>query len=75
MTEYPYIMVARCNKCGGDSFKFSWEVKSEAHYHSLLMAHDGFGVQFQDSVVECAKCGAKSEYESEDFLEITRVKP
>lgn len=75
MVKYPDIRIAKCKKCGGDSFRFSWRVESEAHGWELALNHDGFGYQFKDSVVECANCGVKSEYESEDFLEIVSVKP
>ena len=66
--------VAKCKKCGNDSFKFKWKVLDENHRIKLLLCHDGYGFQVSDSEICCSKCGKWVEYEQEDFLEIVEEK-
>jgi ribosomal protein L37E len=59
-----------CKKCGGKSFEFSWKFKNKEEEINLYFCHEGYGFQFEDSIIKCSKCGKKKKYDEEDFLEV-----
>jgi len=68
--KYPQVDKLICSKCGNDSFRFRWLIASHADLLSKALSHDGWGLQFEDSMVECSKCGYGHPYRTEDFLKI-----
>ena len=65
--------IMRCKVCGCDSFRFRWEYKEEEEI-TLLLCHDGYGFQFEDSFITCNGCGLESPYEKENFIQLTEFK-
>jgi hypothetical protein len=56
-----------CPKCGKNKFIFRmiYDKKEEM---GLILGHDGFGFQFEDSLVECVNCKRKKKYNNFGLL-------
>jgi DNA-directed RNA polymerase subunit RPC12/RpoP len=49
------IRKTTCEKCGSTEITVTWKYKKEEET-SLFMGHDGWGFQFEDAEIRCAKC-------------------
>jgi hypothetical protein len=50
------IRKTTCSKCGSVDINVTWRYNKEQEM-GLYMGHDGFGFQFEDADIKCAKCG------------------
>jgi hypothetical protein len=47
-----------CEKCGSNKITITWKYKKENEM-AMLLCHDGWGLQFEDSIMRCAECKCK----------------
>jgi hypothetical protein len=52
------IRKVTCKKCNSTDINITWKYKKEEEI-SMYLGHDGFGFQFEDAIIKCAKCGSK----------------
>jgi hypothetical protein len=48
-----------CNKCKSVNINITWEYDKKDEM-SMYLGHDGWGFQFEDAKMTCAKCGSKN---------------
>jgi hypothetical protein len=47
-----------CLKCKSININITWKYKKEDELN-MLLSHDGYGLQYEDSIMKCAKCGSE----------------
>lgn len=45
-----------CPECQGKEFSIRWEYQAKDETR-MLLCHDGFGLQYEDAIFKCQKCG------------------
>lgn len=46
-----------CSKCGSVNVNVIWEY-AEKDEIAMMLCHDGWGLQYEDAKITCAKCGS-----------------
>ncbi len=46
-----------CSKCKSTAINITWKY-SKNNEIAMLLSHDGYGLQFEDAIIKCAKCGS-----------------
>ena len=52
------IRKVTCNKCKSIDINVIWKYKKEDEMN-MYLGHDGYGFQFEDAIMKCAKCGSR----------------
>ena len=52
------IRKTTCKRCGSKDINITWKYNKKDEM-AMYMGHDGFGFQFEDATIKCAKCGSK----------------
>jgi uncharacterized protein YbaR (Trm112 family) len=63
------IRIMRCKKCKGSSFKFRWKYDKKDEM-ALLLCHDGYGFEMEDSELYCTKCKKWVDWNEDDTTEV-----